>query len=164
MKSANRPRSFMLQVSIGSISYQIISDAEAIVEYCDSSIKTLLPRNSFPFSGNRVRVTHLNTCARSKSTNIVIIPYSIHTIFDSCDIYFIPLPYLVFENGCELRVIDSLNFKQFSPLAFLSLAHSLLFENYVFPAINHSFASILIVNRLSFNYDHKHFHGYLLSP
>jgi hypothetical protein len=104
----------MSTVSVGLIEYQIISETEAAVQTRLHSLTTLLPRNSVAFRGNRVRVTHLNTRVLSESVNIVVIAYSLHSIFCGDNVKLNQLESLVFELGSELVSIDSSAFQGFS--------------------------------------------------
>jgi hypothetical protein len=114
MKSANRSRSSMMEVSFGSIEYLIISQSEAAVQSCSDSVETLLPRNCLAFCGNRVRVVHLEANRVLQYTETFLIPYSLSAIFWGG--WAIQLKYLVFEMGSELWSIDYLNFQGFSSI------------------------------------------------
>jgi hypothetical protein len=104
----------MVTLPVDSIEYKIISDAEAVIEWCDDSVATVLPRNSVAFRGSLFRVAHLNTDAVSESTNLFLIPYSIHAIFRAGESCIGESHSLAFEFGSELESIGRLAFFGFS--------------------------------------------------
>jgi hypothetical protein len=114
MKSANGSRSFMLEVSVDSIKYGIISETEAVVQRCSRPVTALLPRNFLAFGGDRLRVAHLDTRAVSTSVNVVLIPYSLHTIFCGGYSHSTQSISLLFEIGSELLSIDPSAFRRFA--------------------------------------------------
>jgi hypothetical protein len=110
----------MFKVSIDSIAYRVISDAHAIIQYCDDSITTLFPRNCLAFCGTRVRVTHLNTGGLNILAQVILVPYSIHTIFRLGYVSLSGLTSLAFEFGSELSSMALSAFPRFSaPVIFL---------------------------------------------
>jgi hypothetical protein len=107
----------MFVLSVDLIGYQIISDAETVLECYDSSVKTLLPRNSIALRGTVFRAAHLNMSTIPDSTNIVILPYSLHTIFSFGNVKLSGLRSLAFEFGSELSSVGSSTFGQISATA-----------------------------------------------
>jgi hypothetical protein len=102
----------MVEVSVESIRYLIISETEATVQTCSCSIKTLLHGNVLVFGRNRIGVAHLNTCTLSNPTKIVLIPYSLHTIFGGGWVDLAQLKYRVSEREGELASIDRSAFRK----------------------------------------------------
>jgi hypothetical protein len=70
----------MKELSVDQIDYRILSDTEAIIEFCSKTGTTFFPRNCVALGGTNFHVAHLIAPARVKS---IIIPYSVHTIFCS---------------------------------------------------------------------------------
>jgi hypothetical protein len=81
--------------------YQIITNSEAIVRFCEGSFRTVFARNSIGFRGKRARVTEWRTPAAEWSVEIVFIPSSL-IIFRLDDFCHSALQHLVFEFGSHL--------------------------------------------------------------
>jgi hypothetical protein len=100
----------MLDVSVNSIAYGIISDAEAIIKSCEGSRRLFYHRDSVVFCGNRVRVAYLGAIPSMAPLHTILIPYSLRTLFSADGNFFshdirdilchcMRLLSLVFEHG-----------------------------------------------------------------
>jgi hypothetical protein len=67
-------------VSVQSIDYHILCDGKLIIESCNDSTVTILPRNYVPVNGIRATVTHLGRMSCPTVTKKILIPYSLQTI------------------------------------------------------------------------------------
>jgi hypothetical protein len=128
------------EVVVHSISYGILSNAEATIQSCEESVIAAYPRNSIVFRGTRFRFPFEVSAAGPRSVrfsydrefvNPVLIPYSVHTIF-SGDIFehWEDLP---FEFGSELQSIGGGTFGG-SSLQYVLIPQSVNFLD------EHSFA------------------------
>jgi hypothetical protein len=131
----------MAEVSVESISYQIITEAQVVIQCCDDSVTTLLPRNCIPFCANRARVAHLTIRVLRKSTTIMLIPYSIFTIFGGCEFALMCLQSLAFEFGSELSSISSSIFRIFS-VSSIFIPQSVCFIGYYAFLANNSITCV----------------------
>jgi hypothetical protein len=108
----------MTKVSVDLIDYQILSKTEAIIQSCDASDQTLIPRNLVAFRGNLVKVAHSRSTPLRGSVNIIVIHYCFHAIFGDEISFGYGLQSMVFEFGSELEVLGS---SAFRGLSFQSL-------------------------------------------
>jgi hypothetical protein len=133
----------MFEVSVDSIGYRIITDAEAVWQICDNACGTLPHRNCVTFCGSRFRVAY------GDRRDIKISSYCSHSFFPPSCIFgavavdCAVLQYLAVEIGSELQSINL--------FPFLSLGESVVLEGPNFLIRSLLLLFILIEIPLSFN-------------
>jgi hypothetical protein len=102
-------------IIVESIQYQVISDTEAVAQFCSDFVASLVPRNCVACRGNCVTVAHFRPAGPYPSLKTILLPHSVHTISAFSLYHGDQVESLVFEWGSELPFIGFSTFQGLPP-------------------------------------------------